>query len=178
MPSGAVRNTSSSREKLCSWIISSASMTMTITGNTTTIAAFPLAFPRSRRRSRSGRPAAGRRGSSAISARSVGDVGRLDAVDDVGAHRDRHVAVAPPQDRLLVGISILATCDSGTATPLREVMVRSPTWPRSSRSDGTARATTSIFSMPSRTWSPVAGEQRLSVCETSCGVSPSARARS
>ena len=47
--------------------------------------------------------------------------------------------------------SILAICDNGTATPLREVTVRSPTWPRSSRSDGTARATTSTFSMPSRT---------------------------
>ena len=32
--------------------------------------------------------------------------------------------------------SIFAICVSGTATPLREVTVRSPTWPRSSRSDG------------------------------------------
>ncbi len=75
--------------------------------------------------------------------------------------------------------SILAICDSGTATPLREVMVRSPTLPRSSRSDGTARATTPTFSMPSRT--VVTGAPEISMasdCETSCGVRPSARARS
>src|SRR5229473_3170857 len=46
--------------------------------------------------------------------------------------------------------SILAICCSGTATPLRDVTVRSPTRPRSSRSDGTARAITPTFSMPSR----------------------------
>jgi hypothetical protein len=34
----------------------------------------------------------------------IGDVGRLHAIDNVRAHRDRHVAVAPPQDRLFVGI--------------------------------------------------------------------------
>src|SRR5205814_10528576 len=34
----------------------------------------------------------------------VGDVGRLYAVDDVGPHRDRHVAVTPPHDRLLMRI--------------------------------------------------------------------------
>jgi len=43
MPSGAVRNTSNRREKLCSWIISRVSMTMTITGNSTKIEALPLA---------------------------------------------------------------------------------------------------------------------------------------
>ena len=43
MPSGAVRNTSTSREKLCSWIISSVSITMTISGNSTKIEALPLA---------------------------------------------------------------------------------------------------------------------------------------
>ena len=43
MPSGAVRNTRISREKLCSWIISSVSMTMTISGNSTKIEALPLA---------------------------------------------------------------------------------------------------------------------------------------
>ena len=43
MPSGAVRNTSSSREKLCSWIISRVSMTMTISGNSAKIDALPLA---------------------------------------------------------------------------------------------------------------------------------------
>ena len=75
--------------------------------------------------------------------------------------------------------SILAICVSGTATPLREVTVRSPTWPRSSRSDGTARATTSTFSMPSRMVVTGAPEiSMLSACETSCGVRPSARARS
>ena len=41
-PSGAVTNTSASREKLCSWIISSASITTAMTGNTTTSAAFAL----------------------------------------------------------------------------------------------------------------------------------------
>src|ERR1700712_5023877 len=45
--------------------------------------------------------------------------------------------------------SIFAICCSGTATPLRDVTVRSPTRPRSSRSDGTARAMTPTFSMPS-----------------------------
>ena len=34
----------------------------------------------------------------------AGDVGGLHAIDDVGAHGDRHVAVTPPHDRLLVGI--------------------------------------------------------------------------
>src|ERR1700738_5297837 len=43
MPSGAVRNTSKRREKLCSWIIRSGSMTMTISGNSTKIDALPLA---------------------------------------------------------------------------------------------------------------------------------------
>src|SRR3954469_3596904 len=43
MPSGAVRNTSSNREKLCSCIINSVSMTMTIRGNSTKIEALPLA---------------------------------------------------------------------------------------------------------------------------------------
>ena len=43
MPSGAVRNTSSSREKLCSWIISRVSITMTINGNRTKIDVLPLA---------------------------------------------------------------------------------------------------------------------------------------
>ena len=32
----------------------------------------------------------------------VRHIRRLHAVDHVGAHGDRHVAVAPPQDRLLV----------------------------------------------------------------------------
>ena len=75
--------------------------------------------------------------------------------------------------------SIWAICDSGTATPLREVTVRSPIWPRSSRSDGTARATTATFSMPSRT--VVIGTPEISMlsdCEMSCGVRPSARTRS
>ena len=43
MPSGAVRNTRISREKLCSWIISSVSITSTISGNSTKIEALPLA---------------------------------------------------------------------------------------------------------------------------------------
>jgi hypothetical protein len=34
----------------------------------------------------------------------IGHVGCLHAIDNVGAHRDRHVAVAPPQDRLLVSV--------------------------------------------------------------------------
>ncbi len=41
-PSGAVTNTSASREKLCSWIISSASIATTMTGKTATSA--PLAL--------------------------------------------------------------------------------------------------------------------------------------
>ncbi len=43
MPSGAVRNTRIRREKLCSWIISSVSITMTINGNRMKIEALPLA---------------------------------------------------------------------------------------------------------------------------------------
>ena len=43
MPSGAVRKTSNRREKLCSWIISSVSITITISGNSTKIEALPLA---------------------------------------------------------------------------------------------------------------------------------------
>src|ERR1700737_1394350 len=43
MPSGAVRNTSSRREKLCNWIISKVNMTITINGNKTKIEALPLA---------------------------------------------------------------------------------------------------------------------------------------
>ena len=43
-PSGAVTNTSARREKLCSWIISSASITTAITGNTATSAPFALAL--------------------------------------------------------------------------------------------------------------------------------------
>ena len=43
-PSGAVTNTSASREKLCSWIISSASMTIAMTGNTAASAALALAL--------------------------------------------------------------------------------------------------------------------------------------
>ena len=34
----------------------------------------------------------------------VGGIRRLNAVNDVGAHRDRHVAIDPPQDRLLVAV--------------------------------------------------------------------------
>src|SRR5258708_7524767 len=43
IPSGAVRNTRIRREKLCSWIIRSVSMTITISGNRTKIDALPLA---------------------------------------------------------------------------------------------------------------------------------------
>src|SRR5947209_7712965 len=43
MPSGAVRKTRNSREKLWSWIINSVSITMTISGNSTKIEALPLA---------------------------------------------------------------------------------------------------------------------------------------
>ena len=42
MPSGAVRKTRTSREMLCSWIISSVSMTPIITGNSTKIEALPF----------------------------------------------------------------------------------------------------------------------------------------
>ena len=41
--SGPVRNTMNSREKLCSWIISNVSITMTITGKRMKIEALPLA---------------------------------------------------------------------------------------------------------------------------------------
>ena len=41
-PSGAVTNTRASREKLCSWIISSASITIAITGKTAARAIFAL----------------------------------------------------------------------------------------------------------------------------------------
>jgi hypothetical protein len=43
MPSGAVTKTRNRREKLCSWIISSVSFTMTITGKRMKIEALPLA---------------------------------------------------------------------------------------------------------------------------------------
>ena len=43
-PSGAVTNTKASREKLCTWIISSASITTAMAGNTATSAAFALAL--------------------------------------------------------------------------------------------------------------------------------------
>jgi hypothetical protein len=41
-PSGPVANTKASREKLCNWIISKASIATAITGKTTTSAAFAL----------------------------------------------------------------------------------------------------------------------------------------
>ena len=68
---------------------------------------------------------------------------------------------------------IRAICDSGTATPLRVEIVRPGSRPRSSRSAGTARATTSMLSMPSRycvTVKPVSSVCR--VCATSCGREP------
>ena len=43
----------------------------------------------------------------------VGDIRRLDAVDDVGAHRNRHVAVDAPEDRLLVRIFDLCNLRQG-----------------------------------------------------------------
>ena len=106
MPSGAVRNTSSSREKLCNWIISSVSITITISGNSTKIEALPLA---EFLKSAAGLDPVGRLEMIAdvlqFRPDLVGDVGRLHAVDrDVGPHRDRHIAVAPPQDRLLMRV--------------------------------------------------------------------------
>ena len=44
MPSGAVANTSASREKLCSWIIRIASITTAMTGKTAASEAFALAL--------------------------------------------------------------------------------------------------------------------------------------
>src|ERR1700760_989200 len=74
--------------------------------------------------------------------------------------------------------SILAICCSGTATPFFEMMVRSPTWARSSRSDGTARAITPTFSMPSRIVVTCTPEISMaSDCETPCAVRPRARER-
>ena len=75
--------------------------------------------------------------------------------------------------------SMCPTCASGTARPSRETMVRSPMRPRSRRSAPIARATTSTFSVPSRTLVTVTPESSVcSVCDTSCGSRPSARARS
>ena len=75
--------------------------------------------------------------------------------------------------------SIRATCASGTATPSRLATVRSARPATSSRSPGTARATTCTRSVPSRI--SVTGRPETSVCSVSamsCGASPSARARS
>ena len=41
-PSGAVTNTNASREKLCSWIIRNASITIAMTGNTAASALLAL----------------------------------------------------------------------------------------------------------------------------------------
>src|ERR1700724_1172801 len=75
-PSGAVTNTSASREKLCSWIISRLNMAIAIGQRRFDVGEL-------------GQPL-------------VGDVGRLHVVDDVAAHGEHGVAVAPPQDRLLI----------------------------------------------------------------------------
>ena len=61
IPSGAVTNTSASREKLCSWTISSASIATTITGKTATSEAVGLvAFLDRAARSRCGSRTAAR----------------------------------------------------------------------------------------------------------------------
>ena len=105
MPSGAVRNTRISREKLCSWIISSVSITSDHQRKQHEDRGIALGgfLERAAHLDPVGRLQAV---ADLLQLRPdlAGDVGRLHAVDDVGAHGDRHVAVAPPQDRLLVGV--------------------------------------------------------------------------
>ena len=83
----------------------------------------------------------------------VADVGRLHAVDDVGARGQHEVAVAAPQDRLLE--FVIEPCDLRQRHRRRRfgvVMVRPAAGQGRGARSGTARATTSICSMPSRYW--------------------------
>ena len=104
MPSGAVRKTRISREKLRSWIISRVSIAPAMSGKSAKssccLSAIPPRRPRSRGDSRE-RACRGRLEGRPDLARHIR---RLDAVHHVGAHGDRHISVAPPQDRLLVRV--------------------------------------------------------------------------
>ncbi len=90
-------------EKLCSWIMSSVSMTRNISGKILNSATLALALsstaPPTSMRMPGGSVAAEISSMRRLDLRR--HVGCLHAGSDVGAHRQDHVAVAPPQDRLL-----------------------------------------------------------------------------
>ena len=103
MPSGAVANTSASREKLCSWIIRIASIGDCHDRENDGERRIRL-HALLDRAARLDAVAVWQRVHDRLQLRLylVADVRRLHAVDDVAAHGEHEIAIAPPQDRLLV----------------------------------------------------------------------------